>query len=74
MYSFRYRLAPENLYPAPLEDCITASKYFLRNAEKYGVDKNRIGVKGNLNLVAIICHTFLVGTFHSGLLFFFISV
>ncbi|XP_060562471.1 carboxylesterase NlhH-like [Ruditapes philippinarum] len=47
LVSVKYRLAPENLYPAPLEDCITASKYFLRNAEKYGVDKNRIGVKGD---------------------------
>jgi acetyl esterase/lipase len=41
-----YRLAPEHLYPIPLEDCLTATRYFLKNAENFGVDKNKIGVKG----------------------------
>lgn len=47
LVSVNYRLAPEYLYPTPLEDCLKASRYFLMNAKKYGVDENRIGVKGD---------------------------
>ncbi|KAL4233398.1 Importin subunit alpha-3 [Mactra antiquata] len=45
--SVDYRMAPEYLYPIPLEDCLTATRYFMNNAEQYGVDKNKIGVKGD---------------------------
>ena len=44
--SLRYRLAPEHPYPAPLNDCETATKYFMNNADKYNVDPHRIGVSG----------------------------
>ncbi|XP_045198934.2 carboxylesterase NlhH-like [Mercenaria mercenaria] len=47
LVSVNYRLAPEHLYPTPLEDCLKASRYFLRNAKEYGVDENRVGVKGD---------------------------
>ena len=41
-----YRLAPEHVYPIPLDDCVEATKYFLTNAHQYGVDQNRIAVAG----------------------------
>ncbi|MGI5902419.1 MAG: alpha/beta hydrolase [Desulfitobacteriia bacterium] len=44
--SVDYRVAPENPYPAPLEDCYAALEWFFENAEKIGVDKKRIGVGG----------------------------
>lgn len=47
LVSVNYRLAPEHPYPVPLEDCLTATRYFLKNARQYGVDENRIGVKGD---------------------------
>lgn len=45
--SVNYRLAPEYVYPIPLEDCLTAARYFLRHAKEYGVDENLIGIKGD---------------------------
>ena len=45
-FSCSYRLAPEYLYPIPLEDCLTAARYFIKHAQDFGVDKNLIGVKG----------------------------
>lgn len=45
--SVNYRLSPEHKYPLPLEDCLAATRFFLRNAEKYGVDANLVGVKGD---------------------------
>lgn len=48
MFLKRYRLAPEFPFPVPAEDCITASRYFLRHSKKYQVDPKRIGVMGKL--------------------------
>ncbi|WAR00853.1 AAAD-like protein [Mya arenaria] len=45
--SINYRLAPEHLFPVPLEDCLKVTKYFLRNAEQYDVDPGRVGLKGD---------------------------
>ncbi|XP_053396829.1 arylacetamide deacetylase-like [Mercenaria mercenaria] len=47
LVSVNYRLAPEHLYPIPLEDCLTATRYFLRHARDYGVDENLVGIKGD---------------------------
>ena len=44
--SVDYRLAPENPYPAPLDDCYTGLAYMFDNAEALGVDKTRIAIGG----------------------------
>ena len=44
--SVEYRLAPENPFSAPLEDCYAALKWLARNAGKLGVDQKRIAIGG----------------------------
>jgi len=41
--SVEYRLAPENPYPAPLEDCYAALKWLSAHAEELGVNRMAIG-------------------------------
>jgi pectinesterase len=41
-----YRLIPEALYPAGVEDLEDAIHWIYKNASKYGIDKNRIAVSG----------------------------
>ncbi|KAL5004086.1 hypothetical protein ScPMuIL_017542 [Solemya velum] len=45
--SVDYRRSPEHVFPAAHNDCVTATKYFLRNAAKFGVDPKRVGVAGD---------------------------
>ncbi|XP_039364761.1 arylacetamide deacetylase-like 4 isoform X1 [Mauremys reevesii] len=61
--SVEYRLAPEHTYPAPYEDCLTATTHFMKTAEDYGVDPACIIISGDSaggNLAAAVCQT-LVG-------------
>ncbi|MEW9052298.1 MAG: alpha/beta hydrolase [Neobacillus sp.] len=44
--SVDYRLAPENPYPAPVEDCYSALKWIADHAASLNIDSNRIGVAG----------------------------
>ena len=41
-----YRLAPKHPHPTPAEDCYTGLRFAFENAEKYGIDKAKIGVAG----------------------------
>lgn len=44
--SVDYRLAPENPYPAAIEDCYAALKWFSEHAEEFGVDSSRLAIAG----------------------------
>jgi acetyl esterase/lipase len=44
--SVDYRLAPENPFPAALQDCYAALTYLAKNATELGVDPQHIGVAG----------------------------
>ncbi|MEK6313731.1 MAG: alpha/beta hydrolase fold domain-containing protein [Burkholderia gladioli] len=41
-----YRIAPENKFPAPIEDCYAVLRYIGDNAGQLGFDTTRIGVGG----------------------------
>jgi acetyl esterase/lipase len=41
-----YRLAPENPYPAPMDDCHSAWSWIQQNLSQRGIDGNRIAIGG----------------------------
>ncbi|TQM33440.1 alpha/beta hydrolase [Nocardia bhagyanarayanae] len=56
--SLDYRLAPENRYPAALEDCLDAYAWLTRTAPELGIDPERIAIGGDSaggNLAAALC-------------------
>ena len=56
--SVAYRLAPEHIFPAAFDDCLTALQWTFNNTSKIGADKNRIAVGGDSaggNLAACVC-------------------
>jgi len=46
LVSVDYRLAPENPYPAGLEDCYASLVWMHEHASELGIDRERIGVSG----------------------------
>jgi acetyl esterase/lipase len=44
--SVGYRLAPENPFPAPLDDCYAALRWMENNAGGLGIDRSRIAIGG----------------------------
>lgn len=44
--SVEYRLAPENPFPKPLEDCYVATEWLADNCEQFGGNKNQLIVGG----------------------------
>lgn len=59
VFNIDYSLAPENVYPAAVEDILAVVEHVYSNAGSLGVDNSRIGIFGdsagaNLALAAII--------------------
>jgi acetyl esterase/lipase len=42
----QYRLAPENPYPAPIEDCYAGLKWVKQHGAEIGIDTDRVGIGG----------------------------
>ena len=45
--NFNYRLAPENTFPAPLEDTLAVFWFISKNADKYGLDVSHVFLTGD---------------------------
>jgi acetyl esterase len=55
--SVDYRMAPENAFPVPLEDCYAALVWLVEHAEEVGVDVDKVSVGGEsagANLAALV--------------------
>src|SRR5947209_13344793 len=48
-----YRLAPEHIFPAALEDCDTVLRHIARHGDEIGIDRSKIIVAGG-NLAAAL--------------------
>lgn len=56
--SVDYRLAPENQYPTPPEDCYAALEWLVEHAGRLDVDPDRVAIGGEsagANLAAVAC-------------------
>ncbi len=55
--AINYRLCPKYIFPAQIEDCKLAVRYFRANADKLGIDPDKIGIWGGSaggHLVALL--------------------
>ncbi len=56
--NFNYRLAPENPYPAALQDCCTVMEWMQKNAAEYFIDLNNVFMLGD-SAGGQLCHQVL---------------
>ncbi|MBL0356827.1 MAG: alpha/beta hydrolase [Chitinophagaceae bacterium] len=57
LFAIDYRTAPENKYPAAVNDCYNAFKWIAAHGTEFGGDTSRIALTGNsagANLVAVV--------------------
>ena len=45
--SIDYRLAPENKFPLPLDDCVAATRWIAANGGAWGIDTDRLAIAGD---------------------------
>ena len=57
---FRFRRAPEHPFPAPLNDCLTATMHLFENADGFNVDVTRIAVLGKKSIVVLTVDVILL--------------
>lgn len=56
--SVEYRMAPENAFPIPVEDCYAALVWLVEHAAEHGIDPERVSIGGEsagANLSAAVC-------------------
>jgi acetyl esterase len=56
--SVEYRMAPENAFPIPVEDCYAALCWLVEHASEHGIDSSRVSIGGESaggNLSAAVC-------------------
>lgn len=66
IFSVDYRLAPEHPYPAALHDVYSVLLWMHENADELGIDRARIGIKGESGGGGIVAAVTLYARDHQG--------